>query len=134
LVTEELLEPPDAPETEVVVEVLLQVLVPGGVAGAGGAGGATGAIGVATVEPPALVEPVDEPPLCAIVTLVLTEVAADETVEVCAAGATDKAITLLKLLAADFSVEADAVKAPPLEAASVAKLAALWVNETPGLA
>ena len=57
--------------------------------------------------------------------MVLTEVAALESVEVCAAGATERAITLLKLLAADFNVEAEAVKAPPLVAASVAKLAAL---------
>ena len=55
----------------------------------------------------------------------MTEVAALETVEVCAAGATDKAITLLRLDAAAFRVDAEEVRAPPLAAESVAKLAAL---------
>ena len=58
--TEELLDPPEAPETEGVVVVLEQV--PGGTTGAGGAAGAAGASGVVVV--PGLVEPAKvEPPL-----------------------------------------------------------------------
>ncbi len=120
--TEELLDPPDAPETGVVVFV--QVEVPGGTTGAAGAAGATGVVVVVVV--PELVEPDEvDPPLCATATLVLTELAADDTEEVWAAGATDKAITLLRLDAADFKVLAEAVNAPPLDAASLAKLLVL---------
>ena len=122
--TDELLDPPEAPETEVVVVVVF-VQVPGGTTGAAGAAGAAGASGVVAVVP-GLVEPDEvDPPLCAIATLVFTELAAEDTEEVWAAGATDKAITLLRLAAAAFKVLAEAVSAPPLDAASLAKLLVL---------
>ena len=57
--------------------------------------------------------------------MVFTEIAAEDTDEDWEAGATDKAITLFRLDAAAFKVLAEEVNAPPLDAASLAKLLVL---------